>query len=150
MSELTALRQLWKNVHRFKYTPFTADEWMLVAQRMYLSSIEAEGLLGTQFDLESFIKEQIEFSNKTFGPGTRLEGVLKHIDKEAVEVWESKGALDEWVDIIILAIDGAWRSGATPPEIVKALQAKLERNKSRNWPDWRSQPINSPIEHIRD
>lgn len=103
-----------------------------------------------KFDLISFINEQIKFSEQTFGPGQRLDGVLKHIKKELIEVEECQGKdAIEWADVIILAIDGAWRSGHSPLEITNALEAKLDKNKARKWPDWRTAGPGA-IEHLKD
>lgn len=98
---------------------------------------------------EEHIHRQIAFSSRTFGPGPRLDGVIDHISKELVEVRESGGALDEWVDVIILALDGAWRSGASPAEIIAAVKAKQTRNEQRQWPDWRAAERGRAIEHVR-
>ena len=101
-------------------------------------------------DLIGIIYRQREFSGKTFGPGKRTKGLVDHIRKELIEIEESKGALDEWIDVIILALDAAWRTGATPSEIVEALVEKQHRNETRNWPDWRSMPKDVAIEHKRN
>lgn len=103
----------------------------------------------TTFDLVAHLRRQTEFSRRTFGPGQRLEGVLDHITKELQEVRDSGGDLSEWIDVIILALDGAWRSGASPEEIVQALLNKQVRNESRIWPDWRTAPQDRAIEHVR-
>lgn len=92
---------------------------------------------------------QREFSRATFGPGRRVEGIANHICKELIEVEASGGALDEWVDVVILALDGAWRSGAEPQEIIDAIRAKQARNEARVWPDWRTVPADRAIEHVR-
>lgn len=102
------------------------------------------------FDLISHLARQIAFSKRTFGPGARLEGVIDHIARELIEVRESGGALEEWVDVIILAFDGAWRSGASPAQIVAAIVAKQEKNEVRKWPDWRTADRGRAIEHLRD
>lgn len=102
-----------------------------------------------QFDLVAHLHRQAAFSERTFGPGSRLNGVIDHIRKELIEVRESGGDLSEWVDVIILAMDGAWRSGATPEEIVAAIEAKQTRNERRTWPDWRTMPQDRAIEHDR-
>ena len=83
------------------------------------------------------IAHQAKWSEKTFGPGLRTDGVLDHIAKESNEVRADPTDLNEWVDIIILAFDGAWRTGAQPEEIIAAVKAKQARNESRRWPDWR-------------
>lgn len=103
------------------------------------------------FDLNEFIAEQIQFSIKAFGPGDRTNGVVDHIEKELDEIIKSDGQdLSEWIDVIILALDGAWRAGHTPIQITTALRAKFDKNKLRKWPDWRTADPNKAIEHVRD
>jgi hypothetical protein len=118
-------------------------------------------------DLVEHLRRQSQFSRRTFGPGTRTVGIADHIEKELLEVREAaataanaelSGALDrshrddllaEWIDVAILAFDGAWRTGASPEEIVAALVAKQAKNEARKWPDWRSADPNKAIEHDR-
>lgn len=101
------------------------------------------------FDLAAHLRRQAAFSERTFGPGARVEGVCDHIRKELAEVQDSGGSLAEWADVIILAFDGAWRSGATPEQVIEAVVAKQARNESRRWPDWRTAPPGRAIEHDR-
>ncbi|MCO7556147.1 dATP/dGTP pyrophosphohydrolase domain-containing protein [Metapseudomonas otitidis] len=108
----------------------------------------ARGRLDT-FDFAAHLQRQREFSERTFGPGSRAEGVVDHIRKELKEIEASPGDLSEWIDVVILALDGAWRSGATPAQIIDALVAKQTRNEARTWPDWRSAPLDKAIEHDR-
>jgi hypothetical protein len=103
----------------------------------------------SEFDLAAHIDRQREWSRETFGPAKRTEGVLNHIKKELKEVRAKPDDLDEWIDIIILALDGAWRRGHEPEDIVKALVAKQGRNEARKWPDWRTRSENEAIEHDR-
>ena len=66
------------------------------------------------FDLVSYLAEQRDWSAKTFGPGPRLRGIAEHVGKELGEVTATctpQEALEEWCDIAILALDGAWRDG---------------------------------------
>ena len=106
--------------------------------------------LPLQFDLITHLHRQIAFSERTFGPGERTVGVVDHIAKELVEVVDGGGDLEEWVDVIILALDGAWRSGHTPEQIAAAIVAKQTKNESRTWPDWRTAEPGKAIEHVRD
>ena len=101
------------------------------------------------FDMLAHLRRQAEFSARTFGPGARVEGVTDHIAKELVEVRESGGDLAEWIDVVILALDGCWRSGASPEQIVAAMVAKQTKNEGRRWPDWRTAPAGKAIEHDR-
>ncbi|EFV84107.1 hypothetical protein HMPREF0005_02849 [Achromobacter xylosoxidans C54] len=102
------------------------------------------------FDFVAHLARQAEFSARTFGPGARVAGVCDHIRKELIEVETSGGDLKEWVDVIILGLDGAWRSGATPQEIIAAIVAKQAKNEARTWPDWRTMDPNKAIEHQRN
>lgn len=118
------------------------------------------------YDLVAHIYRQRGFSRATYGPGPRTEGVTAHIGKELVEI--RKAAEDyansvgrdakartreelkyEWIDVLLLGLDGAWRAGFTPEEIVEALAEKQSRNELRDWPDWRTADPNKPIEHVR-
>lgn len=101
------------------------------------------------FDLLHYLKRQIAFSERTFGPGHRTAGILDHIRKELVEIEGAPLDLEEWIDVVMLALDGAWRTGASPDQIVMQLVIKLEKNKARTWPDWRTVPEGKAIEHDR-
>ena len=102
------------------------------------------------FDLVAHLCRQREFSLRTFGPGTRSGAVIKHIRKELIEIEAAPGDLMEWIDVAMLALDGAWRAGHSPEAIALALATKLTRNERRQWPDWRTVGEGEPIEHVRD
>lgn len=61
-------------------------------------------------DLKQWMMTFVPWSSKTFGPGMRTEGLLKHIAKEMDEVRKNPSDVTEWIDIAILALDGAWRA----------------------------------------
>jgi hypothetical protein len=102
-----------------------------------------------QFDFRAHLARQAAFSLKTFGPGARTIGVCDHIRKELIEVESDPLDLNEWVDVVILALDGAWRCGGTPDGIINAIVAKQTKNEGRNWPDWRTADPTKAIEHDR-
>ena len=106
-------------------------------------------LLGVVFNFEQHLQRQRDFSEHTFGPGARVAGVIDHIRKELREIEENPGDLAEWIDVAILALDGAWRTGASPRQIIEALVAKQAKNEARIWPDWRTVPADKAIEHDR-
>ncbi len=83
---------------------------------------------------------QRSWSKRTFGPSLRTLGVTEHIAKELDEIRADPTDLEEWVDVMILGFDGAWRTGAEPQEILEAYISKMEKNFARTWPDW----------HVRD
>lgn len=95
------------------------------------------------------IERQREFSKRAFGPGDRVEGILSHIAKELEEIRANPTDLEEWIDAAILALDGAWRSGHEPQEIIDTLVAKQNKNEQRVWPDWRLFESHEAIEHDR-
>lgn len=102
------------------------------------------------YDLISHCIRQFRFSEKTFGPPDgHNPGVIDHIRKELDEIEADPSDTEEWIDVIILALDGAWRSGATPSEIAKSLEDKQTKNEKRKWPDWRTCTPGKSIEHIR-
>ena len=99
-------------------------------------------------DLEKYINRQKEWSMKTFGLGMRTVGLCKHIQKELEEIQNDPVDVSEWCDIIILALDGAWRAGYTSEEITKALIEKQIVNFRRRWS--LTKPQDEYIEHIRE
>lgn len=102
------------------------------------------------FDFIAFADDKTAWSIATFGPGQRTEGVLDHIRKELREIAEAPTDVSEWVDVIILAMDGAMRSaGADGAALAAALVAKMAKNKARRWPDWRTARSDKAIEHVR-
>lgn len=102
-----------------------------------------------RFDLVAHLERQRAFSLKTFGPGTRAAGVIDHIRKELREIEDDPTDVEEWIDVIILALDGAWRAGFEPARIVEAIVAKQTKNEKRRWPDWRTADPDKAIEHDR-
>ena len=115
-----------------------------------LAALEALGGQADDFfDLVAHLRRQRRFSEKTFGPGARTNGVIQHIRKELVEIENDPTDVEEWVDVVLLALDGAWRAGWTPEGIAKAIEAKQTKNEGRTWPDWRTASPDAAIEHDR-
>lgn len=100
-----------------------------------------------RFDFEAYLHRRQEWSAQTFGPGPRSKSMVAHIRKELIEVEADPSDVVEWIDVVLLALDGAWRSGHSPAEIIAALVAKQDRNERREWPDWRSVSEDQLIEH---
>lgn len=113
--------------------------------------LEVENTQCWRFDFIDHISAQKAWSYSTFGtPAERgSDGVIDHLKKEIHEVEQNPRDLEEWIDIIMLAIDGASREGHSPEEIAIALSNKLERNKCREWPDWRNAEPGKAIEHVK-
>lgn len=115
----------------------------------------------------AYLQGQREWSEDTFGPGNRTEGVVEHIIKELTEIvgvdfvrevagreWVRNREMtpdpSEFVDVVILALDGLWRAGYEPQETINAIVTKQMLNETRKWPDWRTFTEARAIEHVRE
>lgn len=98
-------------------------------------------------DFKDYLAKHRRWSQVTFGPGHRTAGLVKHIKKECLEIEADPLDLEEWIDIVILGLDGAWRTGASDADIISALEAKQQKNLSRRWPS--GVPQDKPAEHLR-
>lgn len=128
-------------------------------------------------DFVAHMQRAIAFSRATFGPDERTHGVSEHIRKELDEIAACANASErahEWVDVLILALDGFWRAldaigdetgddetarsqmliypplYADIPFVMAAmLVSKQAKNEQRAWPDWRTASPDHAIEHVR-
>lgn len=108
-------------------------------------------------NLEEHLKRQIAFSRATFGPGERRKGVVDHIRKKLEEIESGNGDPVEWVDVVILALDGLTRKliaeGLSHDRAAYSaclmIISKQGRNEVRDWPDWRTSDPDKAIEHVR-
>ena len=105
--------------------------------------------MAKSFSFWRYILQQRAWSLITFGPRKNTKSITDHIRKELLEIEARPNDLMEWIDVIQLAIDGAWRTGATATQITRALEAKFKINEGRRWPDWRTKDPDAPTEHIR-
>ncbi|MCB9377051.1 MAG: DUF550 domain-containing protein [Microthrixaceae bacterium] len=134
---------------------YLLDGWELSSgARTEFEAARAAGLTvmyqrGDSIDVDH-LERQRAWSAQTFGPGRRTVGILQHIRKELQEIEEEPLDLGEWVDVVILALDGAWRAGYSPTDIIGAIKAKQTRNEGRTWPDWREASEDVAIEHVRE
>ena len=113
-------------------------------------------------DLKQHLLRQMTWSHSTFGHGQQLLRTLDHLRKELVEVEESNGSPEEWVDVCILALDGLTRRLSYPnpnnermdPSTISAyacsiITAKQAQNEAREWPDFRTADKDKAIEHVK-
>jgi len=102
-------------------------------------------------ELISHLYRQREFSFKTFGPpNNNSAGVIDHIRKELIEIEANPSDLYEWIDVVILALDGAMRAGHSPEAVDFALLTKQRKNERRKWPDYKTAEPGKAIEHIKE
>lgn len=104
--------------------------------------------------LGEFASAQQDWSEKTFGPASHRGplGPLKHLAKEAVEAQDAvgkEGYLEELADCLFLLVDATWRSGYWTSDLISEAFKKLDKNKEREWGDWRTKDPNAAIEHVR-
>lgn len=120
---------------------------LLVERDMLASSLEGRG---STFDLAAWFDAKARWSAETFGPENgpqRYEAVVAHIRKELVEVERDPTDLEEWCDVAMLAMDGAWRSaGADGAAFVAMLEEKHAINIVRVW----RRGADGTIEHVRE
>ena len=101
---------------------------------------------------DDYLKRHEEWGHATFGSpadGRGPLGPLNHIEKEIVEIKEDPTDLKEWIDLIILGIDGFLRAGGKKTMLLPMLFAKQLTNAARNWPEWRGSDPTKAIEHVR-
>jgi hypothetical protein len=84
--------------------------------------------------LISYLERQAEWSARTFGPGLRTKGIIDHIREELLEISADPIDLEEWIDVMILALDGYWRHGGHKLDLMRRLQEKQNKNFARKWP----------------
>tara|TARA_R110000868_G_scaffold217263_2_gene467338 strand:- start:304 stop:618 length:315 start_codon:yes stop_codon:yes gene_type:complete len=99
-------------------------------------------------NLLKHLQKQQEWSRETFGPGLNTKRNRDHIEKELDEIEKKPLDIEERIDLIILAFDGALRL-ASPIQVVGALMLKTAKNMKRTWPDWRTADPDKAIEHVR-
>lgn len=135
--------------------PLYTDIGQINALRECISSIRSAlvqpavpGEVETE-SLQSYFERQINWSRETFGPSLRTKGVIEHIRKELREIEQEPHDLSEWIDVVILAMDGFWRHGGNAADLLPALLAKQVKNMARVWPDWRTRSEDQAIEHDR-
>lgn len=117
---------------------------------------------GGWIKLDDLLLAQMFFSSEIFGPmGERgVQGNIDHIRKELAEIEAKPGDLSEWIDVVLLALDGAMRAhvcfnqdatiDAAHTAVEKELRRKLAENMQRDWPDWREVPVGTAVEHVRN
>jgi hypothetical protein len=122
------------------------------ARRRYIGDGQyeiVEAISAQPFDFHAHLARQAAFSLKTFGPGRRTVGVCDHIRKELAEIAAKPDDIGEWIDVVILGLDGAWRCGGSPEQIINSIITKQTKNEGRVWPDWRTADPDKAIEHDR-
>jgi hypothetical protein len=105
----------------------------------------------TTRSFDDYINRHWEWGRNTFGPREERDeqGVIQHIKKEIAEIESNPKDLWEWIDLLILGMDGFIRAGGDKDMLLRMLFEKQKVNFARDWPDWRTAPKGTAIEHVR-
>lgn len=108
-------------------------------------------LLARAGELENLLRRQRDWSSRTFGPQGHepaLTGVIDHIEKELIEVRLCPMDKGEYIDGMLLNLDGYWRSGGTPEDLFDDIFGKQNINFKRKWdiPDDGTAPHHVDVE----
>jgi hypothetical protein len=95
-----------------------------------------------ELGIDDLMERQRTWSTATFGEGLRTLGNTKHIEKEIAEIRENPTDTVEWIDVILLGIDGYWRAGGN--DLFGDLVRKQNRNTRRKYP---KTPQDVPSQH---
>lgn len=104
--------------------------------------------------LGEFANAQQDWSYKTFGPPEHRgsEGPLNHLAKEVQEAKAAIGTpeyMEECADCLFLLVDAVHRSGFWITDLLDEAMKKLDKNKDRQWRDWRTLAPGEVSEHIK-
>jgi len=87
--------------------------------------------------MDNYLQEQYQWSIATFGSGKCTQGLISHIIDELNKVVERPDDMEEWIDVAMLALDGALRlsrrKGREHEEVMECLWHKLAINHRRQW-----------------
>lgn len=103
---------------------------------------------GTGLTPEHLADTYGEFPNVA-RPVTNVDACLGAIRAQLTIVQKDPADTLAWSLIIDTATDGMRLAGANDEAIISALVAKQTKNEGRQWPDWRTMPVDASINHVR-
>jgi len=113
-----------------------------------MTESKRQELLATEIrTFTDLVNRQRAWSTAQFGETVPIDRILNHITEEVAEVKAEPGTLHNWIDIVLLAFDGAWRAGHSPKEVVQAIQDVQVRNIMREWLDTKDLLPGQPNSH---
>lgn len=99
-------------------------------------------------ELSEFLDNKYAWSLTTFGLGKRTVGNARHIMKELTEIVSEPDDQFEWIDVILIAIDGYMRCGGRSDRLLPDLEIKHFLNTKRAYPFPKTE--SEVPEHIRE
>ena len=100
--------------------------------------------------LSHWLQRQRVWSLQTFGPGRRTLGLISHIRKELQEIEADPMDPMEKIDLCILCLDGAWRTGIPLETIVGDWAMYDTKATAFNRADWKELIIGALGEAQKD
>jgi hypothetical protein len=88
------------------------------------------------------------WSIKVF-PEYHTMGIIGHNHLELIEIGQAPSDLSEWIDVIILAVDGAWRRGHEPLGDHRRGLCQAGSLQSQDMADWCTAAKDVAFEHDR-
>src|SRR3569832_168564 len=85
-------------------------------------------------DINELQREALDFAALRF-PNQSLEGVIKHLKREADEILNKPYDRTEQADVLLLLLQVAARTGTSAEVLINAAFEKLEINRLRQWPE---------------
>lgn len=81
-------------------------------------------------DVYFYIQNHIDWSKKARGDGCDTPALISDSRRQLDNILNLNidDEFQRWIQIILLGLDGAWRSGADAQDIVSALQMAQNRN----------------------
>lgn len=76
-------------------------------------------------NFETFLLEWMQASARFYGPGELTAQKLRDIADDINHIHEHGPSILFWIDIMLEALDGCWRSGYTPEQIVEGMRSVL-------------------------
>lgn len=95
-----------------------------------------------------WLDKRYGWSLGTFGRGCQTKRLIAHIQCELKEIETAPVDLMEWVDLILLALDGAARAGHSSKAVINGIHEKHEINLKREWSK-REGDEESPFFHVK-
>lgn len=69
----------------------------------------------------SHLEKQIEFSKKNYDDENQFDKILLYLYKTVSDVKDNHNILKNWTDVIVVSLDGSWRTGHDKEKIANEL-----------------------------
>lgn len=133
-----------KELVEIKENPSDLEEWVDVA------TLGIDGVWRAGFSSDQIAKLILFELTTDLPTDTSIDTTIFTINSRIETVERYPRNLGTWILVVRSAIRGALILGFSLDQITQALTGKLEKNKKRTWPDWRTADKDKAIEHVRN